>query len=123
MTSNTKDYAAQHYQNNKELYKARARESKARMVMRNQSHVWGYLFIHPCVDCGEANPIVLDFDHLDAETKLLEISKLVSRGYSINAIDAEIAKCEVVCANCHRKRTARRGNHIRHRMFEEIIYL
>ncbi|MGH2731035.1 MAG: hypothetical protein ACRDJI_10575 [Actinomycetota bacterium] len=65
---------------------------------------------HPCVDCGEADVIVLQFDHL--EDKEFEISKGI-RDRNWASVLAEIEKCEVVCANCHRRRTAKRGAFLR----------
>ena len=59
-----------------------------------------------CMDCGEINPIVLDFDHL--KDKKYNISRMIHDGFSWAAIKKEIAKCEVVCANCHRIRTHNR---------------
>jgi hypothetical protein len=61
-----------------------------------------------CVDCGyKGHPAALDFDHLPGATKAHELAKLVLWGNK-EALDAEIAKCEVVCANCHRIRTLAR---------------
>lgn len=60
----------------------------------------------PCADCGNVYPPhVMDFDHL--RDKTLNVSHMVT--YSIKRLTDEIAKCEVVCANCHRERTFRRG--------------
>ena len=60
-----------------------------------------------CADCGyNANPVALDFDHLPGFEKLYRVC--VMAGMSRKMVDAEIAKCEVVCANCHRIRTATR---------------
>jgi hypothetical protein len=56
-----------------------------------------------CTDCGETNHIVLDFDHLG--NKKYNVSRMIHDGFSWAAIKKEIAKCEVVCANCHRIRT------------------
>jgi hypothetical protein len=56
-----------------------------------------------CADCGNKNPIVLDFDHL--KDKKYNISRMIHDGFSWKAILKEIEKCEVVCANCHRIRT------------------
>ena len=56
-----------------------------------------------CVDCGINNHILLDFDHL--KDKKYNISRMIHDGFSWAAIKKEIAKCEVVCANCHRIRT------------------
>lgn len=58
----------------------------------------------PCSDCGLAYPFyVMDFDHLG--DKKFKLSAVKARGYALEKVQAEIAKCEVVCANCHRART------------------
>ena len=74
-----------------------------------------YLREHPCCDCGEEDPVVLDFDHLPGRGKRFEIARAVNastRAWS--TILQEIAKCEVVCANCHRRRTALRARSRKH---------
>lgn len=71
-----------------------------------------YLQEHPCVDCGEDDIVVLEFDHVE-DGKVSDISQMISRGIGWATILKEIAKCEVVCANDHRRRTARRGGHYR----------
>jgi len=53
---------------------------------------------------GETVPIVLEFHHVRG-TKLDEVSRLIGRGASIPALRAEIAKCDVLCSNCHRRLT------------------
>jgi hypothetical protein len=63
-----------------------------------------YLLEHPCVDCGESDVTVLDFDHV-RDSKRMDVSALVAGGYSWHAIADEIAKCDVRCANCHRRAT------------------
>ena len=68
--------------------------------------VTAYLHKHPCVDCGEADPIVLEFDHRDPEIKDGEVTKLLSYA-SWDRIVIEMEKCDVVCSNCHRKRTSK----------------
>lgn len=73
-----------------------------------------YLRDQACVDCGEDDLRVLEFDHL--RDKTMEVSVLVARGHSWERILEEIAKCEVVCANCHRRRTHDRANTYRSRM-------
>ena len=85
--------------------KQRSRRPAARQ--RARSAVFAYLDVHPCVDCGERDPLVLDFDH--RSDKIAEVSVLVGRGADWTTIAEEIAKCEVRCANCHRRRTAERA--------------
>lgn len=66
----------------------------------------------PCADCGQRFPYVcMDFDHLDPGTKVMEVSRMTN--LPIEQVKAEIAKCELVCANCHRIRTATRGSQVR----------
>ena len=62
-----------------------------------------------CVDCGESNPIVLDFDHVHGD-KSHNISDMVNGSYAISSIKDEIRKCEIRCSNCHRKKTHERRN-------------
>lgn len=60
----------------------------------------------PCQDCGIINPIVMDFDHREPSDKSKNISTLIQQG-TIKSLKEELAKCDVVCANCHRIRTAK----------------
>lgn len=62
-----------------------------------------------CLDCGESDPVVFELDHVRGE-KVLPVSVMVAGRYSQKRILDEIQKCEIVCANCHRRRTAKRGN-------------
>ena len=56
-----------------------------------------------CADCGERDPVVLDFDHREGSDKLGDVATMT--GGPWRTIEAEVAKCDVVCANCHRRRT------------------
>lgn len=58
-----------------------------------------------CMDCGEDNFIVLELDHVRGKKKS-NVSDMIRNGYSWERILEEINKCESVCANCHRIRTA-----------------
>lgn len=73
---------------------------------RNRVRLVEYLLAHPCVDCGEKDIRVLDFDHRDASVKTAGISRMAVGGhYCWARILQEIEKCDVRCANCHRRRT------------------
>jgi hypothetical protein len=65
-----------------------------------------HLAAHPCADCGLTDPRILEFDHLGDKAE--EIAALWRRGRSLDELRDEVAKCEVVCVNCHRHRTASR---------------
>ena len=69
-----------------------------------EAYIIDYLNNHPCVDCKESDIIVLEFDHVRGE-KRAAISNL--KRSSLNAVKKEIEKCEVRCANCHRRKTAK----------------
>jgi len=72
---------------------------------KNRREVMAYLASHPCVDCGNADPIVLEFDNREPGQKLKEVSLLmISRRWP--HVLHEIEKCDVRCVNCHRRRTA-----------------
>lgn len=84
------------------------RESTDRARKISREYVWSYLKQHSCVDCGESDIVVLEFDHVRG-IKEQNISFMVTKGYGLDAIKEEMLKCEVRCANCHRRVTARRG--------------
>lgn len=64
-----------------------------------------FLRSHPCVDCGQTDIVLLEFDHIDPATKTMPVGTMVGhRPWS--TVLAEIQKCVVRCANCHRRRTA-----------------
>jgi len=88
------------YKHRKDLYAAQKRHR-----VRIRTQVLDYLSERQCVDCGEQDPIVLDFDHCNPDNKFKPVSKLLSGHYSWQVVLNEISKCEVRCANCHRRRT------------------
>jgi len=56
-----------------------------------------------CYFCGLENPVCLDFHHKNSEEKKESVSRMADKDYSVELIELEIEKCEVICANCHRK--------------------
>lgn len=100
------EYRRAHYTTNRDDYMARAmtesRLKREDVLLR----MFEYLRTHSCVDCGETDIRKLEFDHRDGSTKTMEVTKMVGRR-NWSTIEQEIDKCDVRCANCHRRRTAR----------------
>lgn len=93
-----------HYHLNKEKYllKNKIKREKIRNYVKNLKSTT------PCTDCQVQYPYyVMDFDHLEDKKGL--ISKIVNSG-SMKALEVELKKCELVCANCHRIRSHSRLN-------------
>jgi hypothetical protein len=90
-----------------DLHRKQSLEAKTKRIARDRAFVRAYLEQNPCVDCGEADTRVLDFDHVGEKTT--EVCEMVATGWPVGVIAAEIRQCEVVCANCHRRRTAARA--------------
>lgn len=107
------EYKQMHYAANKARYKGNAGSYTWRMALLRTAWLFEYFETHHCVDCGESDPLVLEFDHLG--DKSFNIADGMRRR-SWETVLAEIAKCEVVCANCHRRRTALRGGFARLRV-------
>lgn len=102
------EYKRAHYRANRQRYISNSAARTRRVTEERTRFVVEYLSCHSCVDCGETDVLVLEFDHL--RDKMFNISAAI-RGYrSMAALVAEIQKCDVVCCNCHRRRTARRGS-------------
>lgn len=106
----------EHYLANKELYIARAEVSKRKLRLERMKLLLAYFEDNPCTDCGETDPVVLEFDHL--RDKLFDIGTAFA-GRRWADVLAEIGKCEVVCANCHRRRTVARIGGLRARLVAE----
>jgi len=100
----------EHYKANRDKYRRSSQESgqrrreAVRAIVRKAKD-------KPCADCGTRYPYyVMQFDHLDSAAKQFDISRATSMGIRRSAdLEREIAKCDVVCANCHAERTYRRG--------------
>lgn len=103
------EYQKRWYEKNKARHIANVQTRKR--DIRKQSQEWLQQLKEslPCTDCKQFYPYyVMDFDHLS--DKKYPIAQMAGQGYDIPAIAAEIAKCELVCANCHRVRTWDRGD-------------
>jgi hypothetical protein len=111
--SKESNYQAQWYRN-LPLNKKKERRNKQlerRLELRRLMYL--YLLEHPCVDCGESDPVVLEFDHVSGN-KVDGVSRMMADNVSWEKVKAEIEKCQIRCANCHRRRTAERTGFWRH---------
>ncbi len=109
----TRKYSKQYYNDNRESEITRLSVYSINKQKENALFVYEYLRKHPCIDCGEDDPIVLDFDHVRGHKKH-SICLLSNSSYSLNVIKKEIKKCEIRCANCHRRKTAKERNYLRY---------
>ncbi len=97
------------YENHPETVKKINKDSREKARIEAQKFIADYLVHHPCADCGERDPVVLTFDHINGHKKM-NVADMVSQGYSIKTIQEEINKCIVLCFNCHMRREYRRRN-------------
>ena len=101
-----REYGKKHYLANKDSYFEATRRSKKKRREARREYVLNLKKSQPCVDCGEEDPVVLQFDHVG--DKEFNIADGVGQDISFTRLKKEIKKCEIVCANCHLKRTAQR---------------
>lgn len=94
-----REYRRKHYHENKEPYLERSKQAK--IIARDYINTLKNTL--KCIQCNENHPAVLDFHHLDSNEKEITVAKATSMGWSIKRIESEIAKCIVLCSNCHRK--------------------
>lgn len=115
----TREQTKRHYEQNVPYYVEKA-------ARNNKSHIDGLLRIifkhlleHPCVDCGETNPGILQFDHIRGE-KSFNVANYRTVHNKAKLIE-EIAKCDIRCANCHILRHLKARNAKILRMWEEYL--
>lgn len=102
----TTAYGREHYRKHNDRERPRRIAHEKIRIGNLRIEYLKYLSTHPCVDCGEKDPIVLEFDHVRG-VKVRTIADMIGRRSSWASILVEIGKCDVVCANCHRRRTAK----------------
>ena len=115
-----KKYNKEHYILSKGKWVNARAAARKEVRQRNQAVILEWLSSHPCVDCGNDDIRVLEFDHLPEHKKLNNVSNLINN--STEVLVAEIAKCEVRCANCHKIKTYERiGGSYRTKAFIDIV--
>ncbi len=106
----SREFIKQHYIKNQQYYLAKTRKRNEQLKKQSYQFIGDYLQKHPCVDCKETDILVLEFDHKDRSTKKGDISSIIRRRLSLDTLKSEIVKCEVRCANCHRRKTEREND-------------
>ena len=92
-----KEYSAKYYAQNKEKT-----INRVKAINRRNKVKWNeFKASLSCIVCGFSHPAVIDFHHVDPETKTDNVHRLVQRGRYAAAYE-EIKKCATLCANCHR---------------------
>jgi len=102
-----KEASRRHYVANRDKVIAKAKEYSTKTRVRIRAFITAHLKANPCVDCGETDAIVLEFDHVTG--KDFNLSDAARKGVSMKKLKDEIAKCEVRCSNCHRRKTYERS--------------
>ena len=86
----------------------RNREWNAERTLRRRARLRAWLNERKrergCARCGHTDPACLDFHHREAAQKEMAVGQMVTHGHGRDALEGEIEKCEVLCANCHRKK-------------------
>jgi len=96
-------YSKTYYKLHKKAQIKRVELNKKEKQKGLREFLKSYFELHPCTDCGETDIRVLEFDHI--RDKFRNISRMMSGRFSLAKIREEIEKCEVVCSNCHKRRT------------------
>jgi hypothetical protein len=99
-----------HYNRNRGYYLEKVQKRNKLLRQEVLSYIEKYLLNNPCIDCGETNPVVLEFDHKGEIPKFRAVSSLIRARFPLEKVKKEVEKCNVRCANCHRKKTARDFN-------------
>jgi 5-methylcytosine-specific restriction endonuclease McrA len=102
----------------KKAYSGIARTSQLVRQRRNVIFIVKYLFSHPCVRCGETDILVLEFHHRKPKTKKRGVSDMFHNGDALDTLVKEIKKCNVLCANCHKREHASK---IRKQIVKEFL--
>lgn len=101
-----------HYLDNKEEHRKNVKKRKDSLLKDNKNKIMNILINSSCTDCGNIDHRTFEFDHVNGD-KVSNVSTLLGCGFSWDKIKAEIDKCEIVCANCHRIRSFKKSGSYR----------
>ncbi len=100
-----RESARKHYARNSEAIQKRTVKNNRLIRLRNKAYIDSVKGTNPCADCGVSYPpYVMQFDHI-VDGKRGNVADMARSGFSIENIQLEIDKCELVCSNCHAERT------------------
>ena len=112
------EYKHDWYLRNRVAHKEHVRVTSRVRIVNNRARLAAFKAEHPCVDCGESDPIVLEFDHL--RDKKWNVSEMISGAFPWTTVELELEKCVVRCANCHRRKTSAERNGREYRLLEDV---
>ena len=100
-----RESARKHYARNAEAIQKRTAINNRLIRKRNKAFIDEVKGTNPCMDCGVSYPpYVMQFDHI-VDGKRGNVADMARSGFSLENLQSEIDKCELVCANCHAERT------------------
>jgi 5-methylcytosine-specific restriction endonuclease McrA len=105
-----KNYYTAHYTKYKHEYLLRAKLRREKLRSEFRTNMLKYMSDKACVVCGEADIRVLELDHINPKDKSFSVSQAVKLGHNWSEVLTELEKCQVLCANCHKRRTAQQFN-------------
>lgn len=91
-------------ESNKKAHIERIQANNKAKILDVRDKLYTFLNEHPCIDCGEADILVLEFDHVRGKKRFNIQTAAAQNGISWESILKEIEKCEVRCRNCHKRR-------------------
>ncbi len=106
----SRKYIRNHYESNKSYYLRKAKKRNIVIRKAAKEYIGNYLSTHPCIDCAESDILVLEFDHRDRKSKGGFVGVMVNNNATLKKVIEEISKCDVRCANCHRRKTEKENN-------------
>lgn len=109
-TEQKREYHRRYHANRSEEAKQRKLQLQKERIQSNKMILHAYKATCGCMVCGEKDPVVLEFDHRNREDKKFELANASQLGMSLKNLFKEIEKCDVLCANCHRRKTAQQMN-------------
>lgn len=98
-----KEISRKSYLKHRDRVLKRTKAKKKRYSVQSAAMIDKFLAGKICVICGETDRIVFEFHHRDPAKKKYNVGGMAQRGYAQKTILKEMKKCDILCANCHRR--------------------